>query len=59
MHRNSAFAVWALGQVAIFFGIRNYLEAQTSFTSFNKFGSLPLISILTGFGIAILFEVGF
>lgn len=34
MHRNSALTVWILGQVANYFGIRNYLEAQASYDSY-------------------------
>jgi len=59
MHRNSAITVWILGQVANYFGIRNYLEAQATYDTYIKYKSLPLISLLTGFGVFIIFEVVF
>ena len=59
MHRNSAFAVWVLGQVASYYGIISYIRTQISFTDYLKLQHLPLISLTTGFGIAILFEIYF
>lgn len=59
MHRNSAFVIWVLGNVANYFGIRNYLEGQASFTTYDKNKNLPLISLLTGFGFALAFEALF
>jgi hypothetical protein len=59
MHKNSAFAVWILGQVASYYGIISYIRNQISFTDYQKLQHLPLISQTTGFGIAGLFEIYF